>query len=268
MSGLFIQLDAEYATDEEFIEAGPHAELLYIRALAFCKRKMLDGRFTRNQLAAVALGIPNPRKAADALVAVGLWSVTAEGWEIPAWLKRNKPAAQIVEEREMRRMASVEANHAQHHVGEGKRPSPKCELCRSGKAPKSAPKSEANRTVWDSTEEEPEPEPEEQPQPQPQEEPEPYPEKSSSKLKLVEPAAVDDDDFRTTATIAALAIAKKHRAEDESSYARSTLGNFENDGHAAKVRARLAEGDEPIAIAALIAGSLSLAENAARELGA
>lgn len=149
-SGVFLKLDAEYASDDEIIEAGPLPELLFIRGLVFCKRKKLDGVISKSQLASVALGIPNATKHARALVTVGLWEQTTDGWTIPSWLKHNKSAAELDADKEARRIASVEANHAQHHVGPGKKRSPKCELCRAETAPKSAPndapKSEQDRT--------------------------------------------------------------------------------------------------------------------------
>lgn len=150
MSGLFVKIDAEYPSDDEFIEAGPMAELLFIRGCCFCKRKRLDGTISRAQLDIVAGKIPSAAKHAAKLVEVGLWELTDDGWLILSWLKWNKSAAEIVDDKEARRRASVEANHAQHHVGVGKRTSPKCEICRAEQppptAPKSAPKSENDRT--------------------------------------------------------------------------------------------------------------------------
>lgn len=129
MSGLYVKLDAEYACDPRLLEAGPLAELLYIRGLCFCKRTMVDGIITDRQLNVIALGIPKPAGLAAALVDCGAWLRTDTGWIIAAWLKRNKSAEQITAEKEAKRRASVLANHTQHHVG--KKPSPTCELCRS-----------------------------------------------------------------------------------------------------------------------------------------
>lgn len=168
MSGLYIKLDAEYASDDKLIAAGPMGELLYVRSLAFCKRQMVDGIIRTNQLNVIALGIPSAKKHAEALVESGAWTLTAEGWQIANWLKHNKSAEQINEDREMRRVASMEANHAQHHVGPDKKASPKCELCRAARPPKSAPQSEANRNSNRLPKEEPEPEEEEKEEPQPE----------------------------------------------------------------------------------------------------
>lgn len=145
MSDIFVKLDAEYASDPKLLEAGPLAELLYVRSLCFCKRTMSDGVIRVTQLPVVALGIPSARKLADKLVEVNAWAEVHEpqkdgalrlvAWEIPAWLKRNKSAATIAKEREDRRAASVLANHTQHHVGKGKKPSSKCELCKAEATP-------------------------------------------------------------------------------------------------------------------------------------
>ena len=43
MSGLFVPLDVEYDSDDKMIEAGPMAELLYVRGMAFAKRTGSDG---------------------------------------------------------------------------------------------------------------------------------------------------------------------------------------------------------------------------------
>lgn len=131
MSDLFVKLDAEYASDPKLLEAGPLAELLYVRSLCFCKRTLVDGFIRERQLAVIAVGIPSPSKHAAALVEVGAWERVDGGWQVAAWLKRNKSARQIAEEREAKRAASLLANHTQHHVGKGKKPSPRCELCRA-----------------------------------------------------------------------------------------------------------------------------------------
>lgn len=131
MSGLYVKLDAEYACDPRLLEAGPLAELLYIRGLCFCKRTMVDGIITDRQLNVIALGIPKAKEHAAALVECGAWLRSDTGWIVSSWLKHNKSVAEIVLDKEARRAASALANHTQYHVGAGKKPSAKCELCRS-----------------------------------------------------------------------------------------------------------------------------------------
>lgn len=131
MTGLFLKLDVEYASDDEFIEAGPLAELLFIRSLCFMKRKRLDGKLKRVQLASAAGNIPNPTRHAQSLVDVGLWEVTQDGWYCPSYLKRNPSKADIEAEAEMAREAGERGNHERWHIGVGGKPSPKCRLCRA-----------------------------------------------------------------------------------------------------------------------------------------
>jgi hypothetical protein len=128
MAGLYVKLDAEYDSDDKMIEAGPYAELLYVRGLCFAKRTMLDGSISRGQLAIISRKIPNPTAQAQRLVAVGAWTATRQGWRITAWLKRNKSASTIGAESEAKRLASQSANHERWHVKEQK-PSATCPLC-------------------------------------------------------------------------------------------------------------------------------------------
>lgn len=138
--GLHVQLDVEYASDPKMIDAGPMGELLYVRALCFAKKRPDDGRLTRSQLTRFAAGIPSPLKHAQRLVEVGLWAETDDGWQIAAWLKRNKSAARIAKEQEAKRLKSLLGNHERWHVKEGKY-DPTCELCN----PYSDPRGDATR---------------------------------------------------------------------------------------------------------------------------
>lgn len=128
MVGLHVQLDVEYALDEKLVGVGPYAELLYVRALCFAKRTMLDGKITWNQLAAIAHGIPNHRKHADLLLSTGAFAAMADGVYITGWLKRNKPAARIRAEAQRKSREALERNHDRWHVKEGK-PNASCVLC-------------------------------------------------------------------------------------------------------------------------------------------
>ena len=130
MAGLYLPLDVDYFDDEQFIEAGPMAELLYIRGNCFIKRKMLDGKIKRAHLSIIGRGIPNVAKHAQRLVEVGRWRATSEGWTVPAYLKRNPSKAEVEAGQELAREAGVRGNHERWHVGPEGKPSPKCPLCR------------------------------------------------------------------------------------------------------------------------------------------
>ena len=150
MSSLFIQLDVEYATDDEFIEAGPMPELLYIRALCFSKRKTTDGFITTSQLQLVGNGIKQVAKHATTLVNVGLWTTVEGGYQINAYLKRNKSKAQLEDEKALAAELGAVGAHERWHTGPEGKPSPKCKFCRAERI--APPMGDSNRGQWPETE--------------------------------------------------------------------------------------------------------------------
>lgn len=167
MSGLFVPLDVEYDSDDKIILAGPLAELLYIRSLAFCKRTMKNGVVMKSQLVVISRALKQPDQLAAKLVAVGLWIDNGDKWTIPAWSKRNKLAEDIIADKEMKKAASIKGNHERWHVGEEAKRSLTCPLC----YPKPDPKPDRTSIPRGI----PKPEPEEEPQPEVEPEEEPLP---------------------------------------------------------------------------------------------
>lgn len=101
-NGSYAPLSAHYYKDDAIAEAGPMAELLYVRGLAFCADVLSDGFISDMQLARfVGVGIPTPRKHAERLVIVGLWEKAQQdhiaGFQVKAWAKWNLTKAQIQE---------------------------------------------------------------------------------------------------------------------------------------------------------------------------
>ncbi len=129
MSGLYVPLDVEYDSDDKLILAGPMAELLYVRGLAFCKRTMSNGDITRAQLAVVGRGIPSAAKHASALVETGAWLDQGDRWHVAAWLKRNKSVAEIKQDKANKKVASEMGNHKRWHTGPDGHPKADCSLC-------------------------------------------------------------------------------------------------------------------------------------------
>jgi hypothetical protein len=142
MSGLYVALDVEYDSDDKMILAGPMAELLYVRGLAFCKRTMSNGNISRAQLAVVGRGIPSASRHAATLVEVGAWVITSQGWHVAAWLKRNKSAEEIRGDREAKKAASSLANHRRWHTGPDGKASQTCPHCAPSPDPTSDPTSD------------------------------------------------------------------------------------------------------------------------------
>lgn len=178
--GLHVQLDVEYASDERIVEAGPMAELLYVRALCWCKKNpKTNGAFTWSQLAVFAHAIPQARKHAARLVEVGAWEDTGKGAQVAAWLKRNKSGEDIASAADMASMLGIQGNHERWHVGKDGKPSNKCPLCLAAFRASGDPIGSRSGTpigsVSPKEEEQEEVEPEEEPQPETQEEEEEEP---------------------------------------------------------------------------------------------
>lgn len=208
MSGLHVPLDVEYAADDKVMDAGPMAELLYIRGLAFCKRTMSDGHITDRQLASVALGIPGAKRHAQRLVDVGLWTRGQGRWTVVNWLKYNAPASDIEAARDMAKANGVRGNHERWHLDENGalvKPSPRCALCRAMYRPPDRPPdgvpdrvAHPNPIGGDIAKEEPEPEPEEEPEEEP--EPEELKEPNRSSVTSLREAPDTSRDIGATVT--------------------------------------------------------------------
>jgi hypothetical protein len=126
MAGLFVPLLVGYAEDDKIIAAGPMAELLYVRSLAFAKREGKDGRITDNQLAIFSLRIPGARRHADRLVELGLWERNGNGWYVASWLRHNRAADEIAQAKSA---AGNLGNHNRWHLGARGVPKVDCDLC-------------------------------------------------------------------------------------------------------------------------------------------
>lgn len=127
MSGLFVPLDVNYADDDKIIDAGPMAELLFVRSLAFAKRARTDGQLRDSQLPTIAVRIPRARTYAERLVDVGLWTRNGSGLFISAWLKRNLPTDEIAAKKSA---AGALGNHRRWHLPPDGQPNPECPHCR------------------------------------------------------------------------------------------------------------------------------------------
>jgi hypothetical protein len=96
--GGFAPLSGNYFFDDRVAEAGPLAELLFVRSLAFCAGAMSDGFMSGGQVRRiVAIGLDDVDDLAKTLVAVGLWErdEARDGYRIRRWLKWNKSREEI-----------------------------------------------------------------------------------------------------------------------------------------------------------------------------
>jgi hypothetical protein len=94
--GPYAPLSATYYRDDAVLEAGPDAEVLFTRGLAFCADSGSDGFITDRQVAQVlGIGLRGLPRRVQALIDVDLWQRVDGGYVVRAWLKWNKSAEEI-----------------------------------------------------------------------------------------------------------------------------------------------------------------------------
>lgn len=93
--GAYVALSAHYADDDRIMAAGEEAELLYVRALAYCARTpKTEGHLTHAQVK-TRLGLDGAESRAERCAEVGLLLRTDSGYQIASWLKWNLSAEEI-----------------------------------------------------------------------------------------------------------------------------------------------------------------------------
>jgi hypothetical protein len=133
--GNYVPLDVNYARDVAIRKAGPGAELLYIRALAYAKGSRTGGFVSDYDLDVVGIGLRANKLNAKRLVDVGLWERVSDGWRIRSWERWNA-SEQIVS------AGGKLGNHKRWHLERGQY-DPECEHCVASPpiAPRSHPDS-------------------------------------------------------------------------------------------------------------------------------
>lgn len=79
----WFKLAANYADDPKIVAAGEQAELLFVRALAYCAREETAGHVSKNLVKRLASS--NANRRANMLVKVGLWVEVEDGYQIKRW---------------------------------------------------------------------------------------------------------------------------------------------------------------------------------------
>lgn len=121
----FVPLDVNYAHDRSIRTAGPMAELLFIRSIAYSRRTRSFGHIPDYDLPVVGAGIPAPARHAAALSRSGLWVAEDGGWRIRSWEKWNPTATAQVKVRQSE--GGALGNHNRWHTdGKG---NPDCLYC-------------------------------------------------------------------------------------------------------------------------------------------
>lgn len=125
---VYVPLDVNYMRDPKIRRAGPEAELLYLRSLAYAKGGETDGMVYDYDIEVIAVGLPRASTRVAALVREGAWEVRDGGWYITGWLNWNEPTAKLRERKKKRADGAARTNHKRHQDG-GHRYVPTCPVC-------------------------------------------------------------------------------------------------------------------------------------------
>ncbi len=106
MSRIWVKLDATYTEDDSIVAVGPLAELLYIRALTYCRRRVSDGFVPHAVVPVIAAQIPaDAYEMADLLVAAELWLETDGGFLVRSWCEWQVTSESLKAESERKKLA-------------------------------------------------------------------------------------------------------------------------------------------------------------------
>jgi hypothetical protein len=117
--GAYVPLAAQYFMDDAILEAGPDAELLFVRCLSFLASVSSDGFVTDRQMQTiVGLRLRNVPKRVSSLQEVGLLEAVEGGFMVRSWTKWNKSAEEIGKllARDRERKARNDAENATNSV--------------------------------------------------------------------------------------------------------------------------------------------------------
>jgi hypothetical protein len=81
--GLWARLSTHWYADPKVLGVSPEAELLYVRAIAWCKEMQNDGVIPAGALHLFDHKVGDGEACADELVKAGLWERLDDGWRFP-----------------------------------------------------------------------------------------------------------------------------------------------------------------------------------------
>lgn len=111
---VYVPLDANYLRDPRIRRAGPDAELLYVRALAYAKGGETDGFVYDYDLDVISVGLNKVPQRVAALVREKAWEEREGGWFICGWFKWNKSTDALREKRIRHAQGAAKTNHKKH----------------------------------------------------------------------------------------------------------------------------------------------------------
>jgi len=111
---MYVPLDVNYMRDPRLRLAGPDAELLYIRALAYAKGGETDGIVHRYDLAVIAVGLQRVPARVAALVREKAWEERECDWFIAGWFNWNESTTALRDKRLRQSQGAAKTNHKKH----------------------------------------------------------------------------------------------------------------------------------------------------------
>lgn len=111
---VYVPLDANYMRDPRIRRAGPDAELLYIRALAYAKGGETDGMVYDYDLETIAVGLKRVTERVTALVREKAWEPRDDDWFICGWFNWNESVAALREKKRRHAEGAAKTNHRKH----------------------------------------------------------------------------------------------------------------------------------------------------------
>ena len=107
----YVPLDMNYLRDPAIRRAGPEAELLFIRSLAYCKAGGTDGIVYTYDIPVISVGLRNVPQRVAALVRERLWEEVPDGWYVRSWAKWSLSQAELADNKAKRQEAAARTNH-------------------------------------------------------------------------------------------------------------------------------------------------------------
>jgi hypothetical protein len=115
---MYVPLDVNFMRDPRSRRAGPDAEQLYVRSLAYAKGGETDGVVYDYDLDVIAVGLKRVDARVAALVTEKAWEAIDGGWFICGWFNWNESTIDLRDKRKRQSHGAAKTNHKKH-VGNG-----------------------------------------------------------------------------------------------------------------------------------------------------
>jgi hypothetical protein len=111
---VYVPLHVNYMRDPRIRRAGPDAEILYVRSLAYAKGGETDGFVHEYDLEVIAVGLRNVPARVAALVREKAWDEREGGWFINGWFNWNESTSRLRDRKKRQADGAAKTNHKKH----------------------------------------------------------------------------------------------------------------------------------------------------------